>query len=128
MKSNCISCDKEIVYNPSQSSGKYCSNKCQGFYQRKLKVESGNVTNHRMVRQYLIERNIYECSECGIKNWNNKPISLQLDHINGNNKDNRLENVRWLCPNYHSQTDTWGVGNMSEEGRKKCSTKHCVIK
>ncbi|MGB1107008.1 MAG: HNH endonuclease signature motif containing protein [Candidatus Puniceispirillaceae bacterium] len=70
-----------------------------------------------------MERNIYECSGCGIKDWNGQPISLQLDHINGDNKDNRLENVRWLCPNCHSQTSTWGTRNMSDEGRKKCSTK-----
>jgi len=122
MKSNCTNCGKEFSYSPSQSTGKYCSNKCQGYHQRKLKVESGDATYHRMVRQYLIERDIYECSECGIKEWNGKSISLQLDHINGNNKDNRLENVRWLCPNCHSQTDTWGTGNMSEEGRKRCAT------
>lgn len=49
------------------------------------------------------------CSECEVTDfYNGKPISLQLDHINGINNDNRIENLRWLCPNCHSQTETWG--------------------
>ncbi len=50
----------------------------------------------------------YKCVKCGqIPEWNNKPLTLQLDHINGNRNDNRLENLRILCPNCHSQTDTF---------------------
>ena len=49
-----------------------------------------------------------ECVWCGIKDtWNGKPIVLHLDHINGVNNDHRLENLRLLCPNCHSQTDTY---------------------
>lgn len=44
--------------------------------------------------------------------WNNLPLTLQIDHINGNNKDNRIENLRFLCPNCHSQTDTFGAKNI----------------
>jgi len=48
------------------------------------------------------------CSECGISTqYNNKPIRLTVDHINGVNDDNRLTNLRWLCPNCHSQTETY---------------------
>lgn len=57
-----------------------------------------------------------KCSieECGIKNWLNKPIRLHVDHINGDHSDHRLENLRFLCPNCHQQTDTWGNGRVAE--------------
>lgn len=55
---------------------------------------------------------INECSECKISGfWNNKELKLHLDHINGCNTDNRLINLRLLCPNCHSQTDTYGGKN-----------------
>lgn len=53
----------------------------------------------RLVRERYLE---YKCACCGIDSWLGKPISLQLDHINGVNDDHRLENLRFLCPNCHS--------------------------
>jgi len=53
----------------------------------------------------------YKCAVCGLTEWNNKLLSLDLDHINGNNRDNRFINLRFLCPNCHRQTDTWGNKN-----------------
>jgi 5-methylcytosine-specific restriction endonuclease McrA len=59
----------------------------------------------KIIKEGILE---YKCSMCGISEWMNKPLSLQLDHINGINNDNRLENLRFLCPNCHTQTPTWG--------------------
>lgn len=51
-----------------------------------------------------------ECSECGIgTTWNGKPLTLQIEHKNGHGTDNRLENICYLCPNCHYQTDTHGT-------------------
>lgn len=48
----------------------------------------------------------HQCEICGITEWNGKPAPLELDHINGNNSDHRLENLRVICPNCHHQTET----------------------
>ena len=69
-----------------------------------------------LVRQRLINQGIikYECL-CGNKGeWMGKKITLQLDHINGDNKDHRKENLRFLCPNCHSQTRTYGSKNQKK--------------
>lgn len=48
------------------------------------------------------------CALCGnVGEWHGSPLTLQLDHVNGKYDDNRLENLRWLCPNCHSQTETF---------------------
>ena len=59
----------------------------------------------RILSQGYLE---YKCNECGnTGSHNGKSLALQLDHINGTNNDNRLVNLRLLCPNCHSQTSTF---------------------
>lgn len=74
-----------------------------------IMVENSNYTNMTRMKSRIIREGLlkYECSICHINEWNGKPIMLQLDHINGNNRDNRIENLRLLCPNCHSQTETF---------------------
>jgi hypothetical protein len=65
------------------------------------------------LRRAMIEIGIpYVCSECGQPPlWNGKPLTLQVDHVNGDNRDSRPHNVRFLCPNCHTQTDTYAMTN-----------------
>lgn len=53
------------------------------------------------------------CSICGINIWNQKSINLELDHIDGNRVNHLLSNLRLLCPNCHSQTDTYRSKNRA---------------
>lgn len=62
---------------------------------------------------FLFESDLYECECCGIYQWNGAYLQLQLDHKNGNNTDHRIENLRWLCPSCHTQTDTYCGRNHS---------------
>jgi Zn finger protein HypA/HybF involved in hydrogenase expression len=77
--------------------------------------ENSPISNSALKKIILTESLIkYKC-ECGIENeWIGKKIELELDHINGNNKDNRIINLRFLCPNCHSQTDTFRGKNINK--------------
>ncbi|MBV8531959.1 MAG: HNH endonuclease [Candidatus Eremiobacteraeota bacterium] len=59
----------------------------------------------RLMRAGLLRN---RCEECGLTEWLGEPLAIQIDHINGVRADHRLENLRMLCPNCHSQTDTYG--------------------
>jgi hypothetical protein len=73
-------------------------------------VENSTYQNISRLKKRLISENIleYKCCKCGNKGeWNGDKLILQLDHINGVNNNNKIENLRFLCPNCHSQTLTY---------------------
>lgn len=80
-------------------------------------VENSKYPSGKLLKR-LFEERIKEqkCECCGITEWQNKPITLQLHHINGNHNDDRLANLMVLCPNCHSQTDNWG----NKKNKKIC--------
>lgn len=79
-------------------------------------VENSTYSNRTSLKRRIINANLipYECALCkNTGEWLGNPLSLQIDHINGINNDNRLENLRFLCPNCHSQTDTFSGKNKT---------------
>lgn len=86
---------------------------------------SRSTLRDRVIKDELVE---YRCKECGnLGVHNNKPLTLQLDHINGNNTDNRLENLRFLCPSCHSQQDTSFGKRRCEHRRKSIIQKNSEL-
>lgn len=84
----------------------------------KYSLEEILVTNspvqRNILRRYLLKYQVlpYKCVWCGnTGEWFGKTLSLEIDHINGVNNDNRLENLRWLCPNCHATTSTYAGKN-----------------
>ena len=70
------------------------------------KVLRGYVKRHQIIK--------YECSQCGCDgHWQNGIISLEIDHIDGDNKNNEVSNLRYLCPNCHALTDTYRGKNKA---------------
>ena len=68
---------------------------------------------NRLIKEGLKQ---HICESCGLTLWQEKLIPLELHHINGNNKDNRLENILLLCPNCHALTDSYrGKNNKSKK-------------
>ena len=106
----CLNCDKETI------NEQFCSQTCHQAFRTKQKVASG-VLDNRTMRKFLIKERGSKCECCGITEWQNKPVVFEMDHIDGQHKNNSLINLRLLCPNCHSQTPTYkskNIGNGRE--------------
>lgn len=84
-------------------------------------IQNSKFSNRKTIKKILLSKNLleYKCYHCDIKEWNSKEISLQLEHINGVNNDNRVENLTLLCPNCHSQTSTFAEKNKGSKKNQK---------
>jgi hypothetical protein len=87
---------------------------------QKYTAYSSSTLRKRLIAGGLLKN---QCSECGtLPIWRNKPLTLQLDHLNGDPFDNRLANLRILCPDCHAQTETFKGGKL----RGRYTTSPCV--
>ena len=106
----CLNCNK-VVRN------KFCSSICQNEHRKKLifeKIENGDTTfSGRQYKKYLIEKYGEKCMQCGwceISEFSGN-VPIELEHIDGNSENNKLENLKLLCPNCHSLTPTYKALN-----------------
>lgn len=114
----CLNCSSEI-----SRKYKFCSHQCNKSYNKKVifnKIENGDITiDERQYKKYLIVKYGEKCMECGWCDTNKKTgnIPIQLEHIDGHSENNNLSNLKLLCPNCHSLTNTFGALNKGN-GRK----------
>ena len=73
---------------------------------------------HLLLKRALIEEGVeYKCEECSLKEWKDKPLTLDIDHKDGDWSNCVKENLRFLCPNCHRQTNTFGGKNKKVSGQ-----------
>jgi 5-methylcytosine-specific restriction endonuclease McrA len=127
----CQHCNTQFNFKGYSSTHKFCSLPCSYAYRVVNKdvliarryldwlagKELGVANPRKLIRGFLIKRDGYKCSCCGIDKWNGKDITLWTDHIDGNATNNHPSNFRLICPNCDSQSDTFGAKNYGK-GRK----------
>ena len=118
----CLHCGNENKWSHS-TKNKFCNLECQHSFQHKEHIrvwkETGKLSKGP-VKRYLAEQ-VSGCWGCGITEWNQKPIVLELEHKDGNSENNAEENLSLLCPNCHSQTTTY-------KGKNKGNGRHSRMK
>lgn len=126
---NCIVCNSESRFKHSKLN-LYCSQTCQLKKQRIDIIESWLSGGEKSIwkysipawaKNYLIEQRGYACEICGISEHNNKPLMLQVDHINSDSTNNHPDNLQLICPNCHSQTEGYAGANRGSgrQSRRK---------
>lgn len=117
----CLYCNENFLEKYS-TENKFCSSKCCGLHKKEKntveKVLPGKSNNNRKIREYLLKTRGSSCEICLCPALhNNKPLVLQVHHRDGNSDNNNLNNIQLLCPNCHSQTDTFCTRNKKYASR-----------
>jgi 5-methylcytosine-specific restriction endonuclease McrA len=118
-----VECSKRFGFclgswEKAKRSGRLVTHRDRHLQLSVLLVEDRPQTGRANLKRKLVKEGVleYKCDRCGISEWLGAPLALQLDHVNGRKTDNRLSNVRLLCPNCHSQTDTFAGRNRKRTG------------
>jgi len=107
-----------LTWNIDTSHWELTKRKRQGYKNRerdnsiplyKILIENSSYTHTYCLKNKLIKEKVFElkCYRCELTNWLDRSIPLELEHINGNRADNRIENLTLLCPNCHALTNTY---------------------
>jgi hypothetical protein len=109
---------------PCSTHRKFC-NSCYGMRIYCLTTSPETARTSHALRGYLFRTRGYRCESCGLTEWLQKPIPLEIEHINGDADNNKDENLKLLCPNCHALTPTFRSRNKqaSASRRKKRRTR-----
>lgn len=119
VRGSCQQCKQ--LFEAANTTGKYCSNRCQQDYRYENdtlpRILSGQISERRILRRYLLKHNGHACESCKGTEWLGHPMPLELDHVDGDASNNQLTNLRMICANCHSLTPT-AKGRNRGNGRK----------
>lgn len=107
---SCINCSSPLKKNAT----KYCSVRCQHEYQskqRQSRLETGTNVGPKAIRTILFRERGRKCEQCSNTEWQEQPIPLEVEHCDGNHENNKLSNLKLLCPNCHALTPTYKARN-----------------
>ena len=118
----CLYCGKIFI---PQNKGKFCSIECSKKYMKQTAISKwfsgewdGTIPSGKIsgtIRNYLLDKFLDTCSNCGNKTWMGETLPLEVHHKDGNKRNNKLENLEILCPNCHSLTDTYKSKNIKKK-------------
>lgn len=98
------------------SDGVRRSREANAYTDEQILCKNSPQTKSSQLKSLMIKNGReYICENGHPAEWMGQPMTLHIDHINGVRTDNRLENLRFLCPNCHQQTDTWGNKKIKYE-------------
>ena len=114
-KNVCLCCGKPCV-------NKFCCRKCDQQYKKRERkkhleerIKSGDYVYIRCLKAYLFEMRGHKCEICNLAEWFGKPMNLVLDHIDGDSKNDKLDNVRLICNNCDSYLPTYKSRNKGSK-------------
>ena len=104
----------KLLVELSIDTSHFNNHNSKGKKHTELFLVYGSSLDNQTIKKRIIKENLipYVCRDCGIADhYNGKPIVLQLEHVDGNPRNNVITNLTFLCPNCHSQTATYGGRN-----------------
>ena len=108
--------------SPTEETKKKSSVSLYLYHAKKLELVDTSKASKQTRKRLLLKEQENRCLICGdLFIWMGNPLLAMEDHVDGNRDNNKRYNLRLLCPNCHSQTPTYGVRNISDEGRRKIS-------